>query len=113
MALRYAMADEVARAAKAAGINDGRIVIELAESGEAGFVGLYDGQALAPTQQLLRFRKRGDSVRLASDAYFFEEGQWKTYVEARFGELRVDEAGEAVLIGLRDQNQERLGEATH
>lgn len=103
MALRYAMAREVASAARAAGVSDGRIVIELGENREARFVALYDGQALQASQALLRFRKRGDAVRLASDAYFFEEGQGQTWRNARFGELRVDADGDAVLVGLRDE----------
>lgn len=108
MALRYAMATQVAQAAKTAQINNGRIVVELASNGEASFAGLDQGQPLSQSQRLLYFRKRGDSVRLASDAYFFEEGQWQTYANARFGELRVSEDGEAVLTGLRDVHGNRL-----
>ena len=48
-------------------------------------------------------------MRLASDAYFFEEGQLAVYDRARFGELGVADDGEAVLTGLRDQQRERLG----
>ena len=113
MALRYAMAGEVARAARTAGISDGHIVIERAENGVASFVGLHEGQSLTVNQRILRFRRRGDSVRLASDAYFFEEGQWKAYEGARFGELRVSAVGDAVLTGLRDREGNRLGAPLH
>ena len=113
MALRYTMTDAVAQAARAAQISDGRIVVELAPNNEAGFVALYQGQALAQGQHVLRFRRRGESVRLASDAYFFEEGQWQTYADARYGELRVDSHGDAVLVGLRDSEGRRLGPALH
>lgn len=113
MALRYAMADKVAQAANAAQITDGRIIVERAPNGEAGFVGLYEGQPLTQTQRILRFRRRGESVRLASDAYFFEEGQWETFASARFGELRVNDDGDAVLTGLRDADGNRLGQALH
>lgn len=110
MALRYAMASRVASAARDAGVDDGRAVIAL-DDGRARFETLYEGQTLERNQHLLKFRKRGDSVRLASDAYFFEEGTWATYSNARFGELRVADDGEAVLIGLRDGDGRRLGEA--
>ena len=113
MALRYAMVNKVAQAAKTAQITDGRIIVELAQNGEASFVGLYEGQQLTQTQHILRFRKRGDSVRLASDAYFFEEGQWETYASARFGELRVIDDGSAVLTGLRNGDGNRLGKPLH
>jgi uncharacterized membrane-anchored protein len=111
MALRYAMAGTVAGKAKDANMTDGLIVAELAESGEASFVAIYDGQPLNDTQHLLRFRRRGESVRLASDAFFFEEGQWEIYQRARFGELKVSNDGEAVLVGLRNDMFERLGTA--
>lgn len=111
MALRYSMAATVATEAKNANVTDGMLVVELAESGEASFVAFYDGQPLTDTQTLLKFRRRGESVRLASDAFFFEEGQWQTYQQARFGELQVGNDGEAVLVGLRNDQFERLGTA--
>jgi len=109
MALRYAMTDGVARLAETAGLDDGRIIVRLDQDGVAELVAIDEGQQLGANQHLLRFRKRGDSVRLASDAYFFEERQLAVYDRARFGELRVADDGEAVLTGLRDQQRERLG----
>ena len=111
MALRYTMAPEVARAARDEGVRDGKAVIRLDERGRAHFVGIHRGQPLAEDQHLLDFRMRGQNVRLASDAFFFEEGQWQTYAAAAFGELRVAETGEAVLVGLVDVEGRRLGSA--
>lgn len=101
MALRYAMSDEVARAAEKHGVIDGRIVIERDEEGVARFVRIYQGGLVASGQLLLQFRKRGESVRLASDAWFFEEGMGEAYSDARFGVLRVSEDGEAVLVAVK------------
>ena len=78
-----------------------------------GTLDFAEGQALAENQRLLRFRRRGESVRLASDAYFFEEGEWETYAAARFGELRVSEEGDAVLVGLRDREGNPMGALLH
>ncbi len=113
MALRYSMAEAVATAAKDAEFSDGSIIVSLGAKDEAKFVALYHGQSLSPGQHLLQFRKRGETVRLASDAFFFEEGQWQTYNGARFGEIRVDVDGSAVLIGLRDAESVRMGPALH
>jgi uncharacterized membrane-anchored protein len=115
MALRYAMASQVASAAESAGLTDGTAVIEMDADHKARFVAIYNAQQtrLTDRQRLLRFRKRGDSVRLASDAFFFEEGQWDLYSGARYGELRVNAEGDAVLTGLRDGNAERLGDPMH
>jgi uncharacterized membrane-anchored protein len=113
MALRYTMAGAVAREAEQFEMNDGIAVIELVELNEARFVSLYKDQQLQDRQHLLRYRKRGDSVRLASDAYFFEEGSGQEYSAARFGEIRINTNGDAVLIGLRDAEGARLGSALH
>ncbi len=108
MALRYALAGEVGRAANTAEISDGHAVIELNDQQVARFIRLYDDEALKPGEHLLRFRKRGETVRLASDAYFFEEDQSETFQSARYGDLRVDDSGHIVLTGLRDDDFERL-----
>ncbi len=113
MALRYTMAGAVASEAKRLEMDDGIAVIELGELNEASFVSLYQDQQLQDDQQLLRYRKRGDSVRLVSDAFFFEEGSGREYRSARFGEVRINEDGDAVLIGLRDEEGDRLGSALH
>ena len=113
MALRYSMAERVATAAESAQVSNGRAVITLQEKGEAEFVRIDQGQALQQGDLLLRFRKRGDSVRLASDAFFFEEGQSEIYRSAIYGELRVNRDGDAVLTGLRDAEGERLGSPLH
>ena len=113
MALRYAMASDVAKEAGQKESTDGLAIIQLGEMDQASFVALYKGQQLAPGQHLLRYRKRGKSVRLASDAYFFEEGQWDVYSGAGFGEIRVNADGDAVLTALRDSAGERLGPPLH
>ena len=102
IALRYAIAGEVGEAATNAGVSDGVAVVRIGANCEASFVAIYEGQQLASDEVLLRFRKRGETVRLASDAFFFEEGEWQSYENARFGVLRVGENGDAVLIDLRD-----------
>lgn len=45
----------------------------------------------------------GEAV-FAADSFFFQEGSRSVYSKARYGELRVDSAGTAVLSGLADEN---------
>jgi uncharacterized membrane-anchored protein len=111
--LRYALAgrmlsqlsgDEFSR--------DGVAVVSLDTDGVAELVRVDgEGSQLAPGEHLLRYRKRGETLKLAGEAFFFEEGQQDLYAGARYGELRVDAGGEAVLIGLRDAELNRLGPA--
>ncbi|MCI5136696.1 MAG: hypothetical protein D3920_16885 [Candidatus Electrothrix sp. AW2] len=46
-----------------------------------------------------------------SDApsFFFQEGDAKLYGEARYGELKVDESGGSVLVGLCGEDFRPLG----
>ncbi len=56
----------------------------------------------------IRYRVRNGQVWLGTNAYFFEEGSAERYQGARYGEFRVDrDSGEAVLVGLADENLKR------
>ena len=88
---------------------NGRVVVTLDEHGVAQFERRYEGGPLAPGEHLLQYRIRGGRrMRIGSDAFFFEEGTASRYTTARYGELRVDENGESVLVGLRDAELTRL-----
>lgn len=66
------------------------------------------GQGI-PTDLFVRYRLRNGRAWLGTNAYFFEEGSAARFVDARFGEFRLDrESGEAVLVGLRDAELNRL-----
>lgn len=108
MTLDYQLARRAAKQVDEAS-KDGYIVIVLDEYQVAQFRRIHHtDQPLATDERLLRFRKRGPFVRLASDAFFFQEGHGGVYQSARYGELRVDATGEAVLVGLRDREFARL-----
>ncbi len=47
-------------------------------------------------------------VRIAGNTWFFPEGQAQRYAPAKYGELRVDDHGEALLTGLRDDRRAPL-----
>ena len=44
------------------------------------------------------------SVWLGTNAFFFHEGDAERYRDARYGEFRVNEDGEAMLVDLRDKD---------
>lgn len=112
MALRYAIAadleskyldDDVALPPR------GKLVIALDEQGIARFVRVDDGTPLAPNEQLLNYYKHEWAINLGPDAFFFQEGTADRYAAADYGELRVDEGGAIVLVGLRDEDLNLLG----
>jgi len=104
MALRLRVADSVPTAA-----GDGRMVVRLDERSVGTFVRIDGGQPLADDEVLLRYRVRNGQVKIATNAFFFEERTGAAYTLAQYGEFRVDENGDLLLTGLRGQNLGRLG----
>jgi uncharacterized membrane-anchored protein len=83
--------------------DDGRLVLRVDERSVGTFARIDDGTALAANEVALRFRVRAGRPKLATNAFFFEEGTANRYEAARYGEFRVDPSGEAILTGLRDE----------
>ena len=64
---------------------------------------------VAAGEVAVRFRERGwFEIRIAGNAWFFPEGQGARYAPARYGELRVDADGTALLVALRDAARKPL-----
>jgi uncharacterized membrane-anchored protein len=106
MALRYS----IARNLRADTLpKDGTFVVSLDDAGVATFKRVHDsGIALSAGEHLLRYRVRASGIRLGAESFFFQEGHAKVYSRAKYGELRVADSGDSVLVGLRGENQERL-----
>ena len=109
MALRFQVAGEAFPRIPAGAVRDGHLVVHVDADGVGTFRRLDDGTPVAADEVLLRYRWRGGVPRLATNAYFFEEGRGRQFSEARYGEFRVAPGGEAILAGLRDQARAPLG----
>lgn len=108
MQLDYALAREMLDSIVSED-RDGRIVVSLDENGVARYVRRHEGGTTpGPDEHLLFYRKRGDRFRVATDAFHFQEGHANRYENARYGELRVDDSGASVLVGLRDEQRRQL-----
>lgn len=87
---------------------DGHLVVTVDADDVARFVRRDDGTPLARGEHLLAYRVRGDDLRVGTDAFYFQEGHADRYAAARYGELRVDDSGTSVLVGLRDAARQPL-----
>jgi uncharacterized membrane-anchored protein len=108
MRLDYA----ISREAEQAGLRqtDGELVVKLDSDHVATLVRRHGGEPLAPDERLLRYRSRDmGHVRLASDAFYFQEGTADLYAGAKYGEVRVNPEGDALLVGLCDAERRPLG----
>jgi uncharacterized membrane-anchored protein len=92
-------------------VDDGRLVLAVDGRGVATFRRMDDRSPLAADEALVRYRVRNGQPRLASNAYFFEEGRAADYDRARYGELRVAADGTAILTRLFDADLKALGAA--
>lgn len=90
----------------------GRIVVELDENRVAHFKRLYKGGPLEKNERLLKWKYR-DGIYVGSNAYYFQEGNADLYDDAEYAELKVDDSGESILVGLRDDDLHPLGPGKH
>ena len=82
--------------------HDGYAMFALAADGVGRFVRVQSApRPVATGEVAVRYRERGWDMRIASNAWFFAEGQSERYAPAKYGELRVDADGTALLAGLR------------
>ena len=102
MRLNYEAADQAFPWQRRSDLADGHIVVGLDGRNVGHFRRFADRRPLGPDEILLRYRIRGGQPRLATDAYFFEEGQASAFANAAYGEFRVAADGEMILTGLRD-----------
>lgn len=113
MRLRYSVETEAMSRLdiKTEPTQDGYLVVQLDKEGVATLQGISRerSKAAAPDTAQLRFRLRHGVFKLAGNAFFFEEGTAERYTKAKFGEFRVGDDGELLLVGLRGEKREKLG----
>ncbi|MBN2767876.1 MAG: GDYXXLXY domain-containing protein [Campylobacterales bacterium] len=118
MALRFEISNDIYRALQdydeygnrtySIDAEDGYVIVKLDDKKIASFKTLYANQKLSDDELLMHYRIRGGEVKFATNAFFFQEGTAKYYERARYGEFRVDDSGELLLVGMYDENLTKL-----
>ena len=111
MHLQYAIAREIGDQTTD---RAGYVVIQRDQNDVAHFRRAYEpNQPLAADEHLLRYRRRIASSRfgivVAPTSFFFQEGHAAYYESAEYGEFRLSDSGELLLVGLRDSEFRELG----
>lgn len=115
MALNFALSDEIRRALRgrdddAPRSRDGYAIVRLDEKRVAQFQRLAEGEnTLDNDERRLHYRLRNGQVRLATDAFFFQEGHAERYEAASYGRFRINDNGEPLLVSLHDEGLNKLG----
>ncbi|PAV25939.1 hypothetical protein CF392_08160 [Tamilnaduibacter salinus] len=107
-AIRQAVLARYERHAPERQVHDGSVVVALDERGVARFARLSDDAPLTPDERRIDYRWRQGEVRVATDAFYFQEGTAERYEAAEFGRFRLSDDGELLLTGLVDENLEPL-----
>lgn len=119
MALRFKLANEMYKVLPKAekhkrwrhdvNATDGYAVVTLDERNIGSFKYLYVDQTLSEDEILMRYRVRNGAVKFATNGFFFQEGHGKYYESARFGQFRVDDKGELLLVAMYDKDLGKIG----
>ena len=100
MRLRYAIERDAPAKELTAHRRRGYMVIRPDENNVAQFVRFHREENLAEGEKLLRFHKKGHSIHIVPDSFFFQEDHAQYYENARYGVFKFDDAGKHLLIGL-------------
>ncbi|WP_296202725.1 GDYXXLXY domain-containing protein [Psychrobacter sp. UBA3962] len=84
---------------------DGLVVIRKDAQGVGHFVRLVspseeDQLSLAKEELLLAYRLRQGQLKIATNAFFFQEGQAAAFEQAKYGLFRVNDKGEPLLTDM-------------
>jgi uncharacterized membrane-anchored protein len=71
------------------------------QRGVATLTRLAGKQPLARGERVIELTWKNAGWTVASDAWYFKEGEAQRWAKARYGEFRVDPNGKALLVGLR------------
>ncbi|MGN5291536.1 GDYXXLXY domain-containing protein [Aeromonas sp. 11P] len=112
MRLNYEIARELtsrdARTTQNKGSNT--LVIRLDAHQVATLVADGKQDRLASDERILQVHQSERQWQIGPDAYFFEEGSGEQYEAARYGEFRLQADGKTLLVGLRDEAYQPIGQ---
>ncbi|MFQ1788005.1 GDYXXLXY domain-containing protein [Aeromonas veronii] len=112
MRLNYEIARELTSRDARATQNKGSdtLVIRLDAHQVATLVADGKPHRLASDERLLQVHQSERQWQIGPDAYFFEEGTGGQYEAARYGEFRLQAEGKTLLVGLRDEAYQPIGQ---
>ncbi|MFM5049351.1 GDYXXLXY domain-containing protein [Aeromonas veronii] len=112
MRLNYEIARELTSRNARATQNKGSdtLVIRLDAHQVASLVADGKPDRLASDERLLQVHQSERQWQIGPDAYFFEEGTGEQYEAARYGEFRLQADGKTLLVGLRDEAYQPIGQ---
>ncbi len=109
MALRYDLERKVELQQPIKESKDGQIVLGVDGRGVGTFRSFASKIKPSDGEVVVKYRIRKGQLKIATNAFFFQEGHGEHYQNARYGEFRLSPNGDAILVALRDGNLRVLG----
>jgi uncharacterized membrane-anchored protein len=75
---------------------------------EVEYAAMGEGKPLQDHELRIELTPKDGHWIVVTDAWYFKEGEAERWAKAKYGEFRVDEAGRALLVGLRGAQLEAL-----
>lgn len=88
--------------------SDGYVVVSLDDKNRATFSNIFSADSYAENERVLHYRIRDGQVKLATNAFFFQEGHADKYTAAKYGHFRVNTEGELLLVSMHNDALEDL-----
>lgn len=110
MQLRYAAGAFPTKAIENTLPRRGSFVLSLDEHDVGTYSRVDDGTALAQDEVRLQYKLTSEYTdpSIGAETFNFEEGQAAALAGAVYGVLRVDDTGRSVLVGLADEQHQRI-----
>ncbi len=108
MTLRYALEDDVLdefyKSNSSNLSTEGYVIVTLDNHKVGKFTRLTEAKpdSLAPNEMAIYFRIRNDTMKLATNAFFFQEGYAEAFEAAEYGLFRVNDKGKPLLTDMVD-----------
>lgn len=119
MALRFAVSRDIGKALSFPKSNtfktiidvntfDGFALLSLDENNVGSFINISKTVNIKNTKAIgnmvaIKFRQRGEQIKIGTNAFFFEEGKGDELEMAKYGKFRVNASGDLLLVSLADE----------
>ncbi|TAI47808.1 GDYXXLXY domain-containing protein [Flagellimonas allohymeniacidonis] len=107
MRLRYAISENIDTDSIA---RRGFCVVKLDENGVAQRIRLQKEREPVNNQEYIieYTSQKWMGINIGAESFFFQEGEGEKYEAAAYGGIKVDDQGNSLLIGLYDENRNKI-----
>jgi uncharacterized membrane-anchored protein len=80
----------------------GSVVVEKGENNIVSFVDLFHQQELESNQFVVPYKIRNYRVTFTTNAFYFQEGKASHFQQSQYGQFRMSDSGEMLLVNMID-----------